>query len=212
MNNIENLLKEDIKEKKQACYGYRYKKNGSKSKKCSLPSDHLSKKEIEKMNGVCKVYNINKPMTYKEFCAMPIDIQIMYLENLRDKYGASLLDIANMMGCKYTTLTEHKRIALDEKPAFISYNSSRLDIESWNRFINGEKAEDAVEPEPDEEVEGNSNDTEGLNYNEIIPKADIINGTMKFKGKAGDILRRMMDILGYDNEYEICVCFKSVNK
>ena len=61
-------------------------------------------------------------------------------------------------------------------------------------------------------MEGNSNDTEGLNYNEVVPKADIISGTMDFKGKAGDILRRMMDILGYDNDYEICVCFKSVNK
>lgn len=145
MNDIENLLKEEIKDKKQAGSGYRYKKNGRKSKKCSLPSDHLSKKEIEKMNGECKVYNINKPMTYKEFCAMPVDIQIMYLENLRDKYGASLLDIANMMGCKYTTLTEHKRITLNEKPAFISYNSSRLDIEPWNRFVNCEEVDESLE-------------------------------------------------------------------
>lgn len=48
MNDIEFILKEDIKKKKQAGSGYRYKKNGSKSKKCSLPSDNLSKKEIEK--------------------------------------------------------------------------------------------------------------------------------------------------------------------
>lgn len=77
MNDIENLLKEEIKDKKQAGSGYRYKKNGRKSKKCSLPSDYLSKKEIEKMNGECKVYNINKPMTYKEFCAMPVDKRIV---------------------------------------------------------------------------------------------------------------------------------------
>ena len=212
MNDIEKLLEEDIKEKKQAGSGYHCKKNGSKRKKCSLPSDYLSKKEIEKMNGVCKVYNINKPMTYKEFCAMPVDIQIMYLEKLRDKYGASQLDIANMMGCKYTTLSEHRRTILDGKPAFISYQNSRLDIDAWNRFVNCEEADKSIETEPDEEAEGNSNDTEGLNYNEVVPKADIISGTMDFKGKAGDILRRMMDILGYDNKYEICVCFKSVNK
>lgn len=48
MNDIEFILKEDIKEKKKAGSGYRYKKNGSKSKKCTLPSDNLSKKEIEK--------------------------------------------------------------------------------------------------------------------------------------------------------------------
>lgn len=217
MNDVEFILKEDIKAKKQAGRGYRYKKNGSKSKKCRLPSDSLSKKEIEKMNGECKVYNINKPMTYKEFCAMPADIQIMYLENLRDKYGASLLDIANMMGCKYTTLTGHKRITLDEKPAFISYNSSRLDIESWNRFINGEKAEDSVSEGSDENLGdtcgiGNSFDTERLSYNEVVPKADIVNGSINLKGKADDIFRKMSDILGCENEYDIYVCFKSVSK
>ena len=212
MNDIEKLLEEDIKRKKQACSGYRYKKNGSKSKKCSLPSDNLSKKEIKKMNGECKVYSINKPMAYKEFCAMPVDIQIIYLENLRDKYGASQSDIADMMGCKHTTLTKHRLRILNGKPVFKSYRTSRLDIDAWNRLVNCEEANESIEPEPDEEVEDNSNDTEGLNYNEVVPKADIISGTMDFKGKAGDILRRMMDILGYDNEYEICVCFKSVSK
>ena len=49
MNDVEFILKEDIKEKKQAGRGYYHKKNGSKSKKCRLPSDSLSKKEIEKI-------------------------------------------------------------------------------------------------------------------------------------------------------------------
>ena len=85
MNDVEFILKEDIKEKKQAGRGYYHKKNGSKSKKCHLPSDSLSKKEIEKMNGECKVYNFNKLMSYSNFCAMPVDLQIKYLETLRVK-------------------------------------------------------------------------------------------------------------------------------
>ena len=211
MNDVEFILKEDIKEKKQAGRGYYHKKNSSKSKKCSLPSDHLSKKEIEKMNGECKVYNLNKPMSYSDFCTMPIDLQIKYLETLRIKFGANQTEISKMMGVAKTTLSSHRAKFLDGKPVFKSYKHSRLDAEAWNKFINGDKADDAVVAEPDEEVVDNSNEFGYLPSN-LIPKADITNGSMNLKGKAEDIFRKMTDILGCENEYEIYVCFKSINK
>lgn len=217
MNDVEFILKEDIKEKKQAGRGYYHKKNGSKSKKCRLPSDSLSKKEIEKMNGECKVYNLNKPMSYSNFCAMPVDLQIKYLEMLRDKFGANQTEISFMMGCNCATLKSHKQRFLNGKPEFKRYTYSRLDKDAWRRFINGEKAEDAVVAEPDENL-GNScsvddsADTTFLPYNKVVSKADIVNGSMNLKGKAEDIFRKMTDILGCENEYEIYVCFKAVSK
>ena len=220
MNDVEFILKEDIKEKKRTGSGYRYKKNGSKSKKCSLPSDHLSKKEIEKMNGECKVYNLNKPMNYSNFCAMPVDLRIKYLEMLRDKFGANQTEISKMMGVADTTLASHRAKFLDGKPVFRSYKHSRLDVEAWNKFINGEEDKDAVVAEKEEMTnsdnkkveDDNSADTTCLPYNRVVSKADIINGSMNLKGKADDIFRKMTDILGCENEYEIYVCFKSVNK
>ena len=218
MNDIEFMLKEDIKKKKQAGSGYRYKKNGSKSKKCSLPSDNLSKKELNKMNGECKVYNLSEKMSYSNFCAMPVDLQIKYLEMLRDKFGASQVDIAKMMNVAPSTLASHRYKFLNNKPTFPSNGRSRFDKEAWNRFVNGEETENAVETEPNEEVLGdtcstdNSTETEYLPYNKVIPKADIVNGSMNFKGKADDIFRKMTDILGCENEYEIYVCFKVISK
>ena len=217
MNDVEFILKEDIKEKKQAGRGYYHKKNGSKSKKCHLPSDSLSKKEIEKMNGECKVYNLNKPMSYSNFCAMPVDLRIKYLEMLRDKFGANQTAISKMMGVADTTLASHRAKFLDSKPVFRSYKHSRLDIEAWNKFINGEEAVVAEKEEmanyDNKKVEDdNPADTASLSYNKVASKADIANGSMNLKGKAEDIFRKMTDILGCENEYEIYVCFKSVNK
>ena len=217
MNDVEFILKEDIKEKKQAGRGYYHKKNGSKSKKCRLPSDSLSKKEIEKMNGECKVYNFNKPMSYSNFCAMPVDLQIKYLEMLRDKFGANQTEISKMMGVADTTLASHRAKFLDNKPAFRSYKHSRLDIEAWNKFINGEEAVVAEKEETanfnNKKVEDdNPADTTFLPYNKVVSEADIVNGSMNLKGKAEDIFRKMTDILGCENEYEIYVCFKSVSK
>lgn len=217
MNDVEFILKEDIKAKKQAGRGYYHKKNGSKSKKCRLPSDSLSKKEIEKMNGECKVYNLNKPMSYSNFCAMPVDLRIKYLEMLRDKFGANQTEISKMMGVAVTTLSSHRAKFLDSKPVFKSYKHSRLDVEAWNRFVNGEEDKEPEKEEltnsGSEKVEDNNSvDTKCLPYNRVVSKADIVNGSMNLKGKAEDIFRKMMDILGCENEYEIYVCFKSVSK
>ena len=217
MNDVEFILKEDIKEKKQAGRGYYHKKNGSKSKKCHLPSDSLSKKEIEKMNGECKVYNLNKPMNYSNFCAMPVDLRIKYLEMLRDKFGANQTEISKMMGVAVTTLSSHRAKFLDSKPVFKSYKHSRLDVEAWNRFINGEEDKDTVVAEPDKKLVDtcsvdDSADTAFPPYNKAVSKADIVNGSMNLKGKADDIFRKMTDILGCENEYEIYVCFKTVSK
>lgn len=220
MNDIEFILKEDIKEKKQAGRGYYHKKNGSKSKKCRLPSDSLSRKEIEKMNGECKVYNLNKPMNYSNFCAMPVDLRIKYLEMLRDKFGANQTEISKMMGVADTTLASHRAKFLDGKPMFRRYKCSRLDAEAWNKFINGNEDKDTVVAEKEEMAnfdnkkveDGNPADNVCLPCNKVISKADIINGSMNLKGKAEDIFRKMSDILGCENEYEIYVCFKAVSK
>ena len=84
-------------------------------------------------------------------------------------------------------------------------------------FFNGEEDKDAVVAEPDEKlVDACSIDTSAdatcLPYNKVVSKADVVNGSMNLKGKTEDIFRKMTDILGCKNEYEIYVCFKSVSK
>ena len=163
------------------------------------------------------MYNLNKPMNYSNFCAMPVDLQIKYLETLRIKFGANQTEISKMMGVAKTTLASHRAKFLDNKPVFRKYKHSRLDVEAWNKFINGNEADDAVVAEPDEKLVdtcsvGDSADTTFPPYNRVVSKADIVNGSMNLKGRAEDIFRKMTDILGCENEYEIYVCFKSINK
>ena len=58
----------------------RYKKGGSKSKKCTLGHEYKTKKELDKMNGECKTWKLTKFYTWKEFKEMPDDIQVEYLK------------------------------------------------------------------------------------------------------------------------------------
>lgn len=79
----------DVKDKKTLARNAKYKKNGSKSKKCTLPSDYLTRKEKQKMNSAVKTYKMNQKYSWKEFKEMPLDIQREYLIYLRDTYGAT---------------------------------------------------------------------------------------------------------------------------
>lgn len=43
-----------------------------------MPSDSLSRKERQELNGEVKTYHIGKPMTLEEYNALPEDIQELY--------------------------------------------------------------------------------------------------------------------------------------
>lgn len=61
-----------------------------------LPSDHMTKKELRNMSGTCETWNLNKPMEWQEFKAMPDDIKVMYIDRIRERFGA----VPNVQLCK----------------------------------------------------------------------------------------------------------------
>ncbi len=99
MTDAEYLFRTDIREKKRTGSGAFHKKNGSKSKGCRLPHDHLSKKGKEKMNGPVSEIKMNKPFhNWKAFRSLPVSMQNEYICGLVDNYGARCIDIAEMFG------------------------------------------------------------------------------------------------------------------
>lgn len=95
MTNEAYTMVETIRERKSMLSGARHKKGGSKSKKCTLPSDTLTKREKEKMNGEMKVYNLKYPVTYSEFMDMPQDIKEEYIRSMQLRYHANASMLAN---------------------------------------------------------------------------------------------------------------------
>ena len=97
MKDEEYVFMQDIKEKKSIARGAFHKKGGSKSKKCTLPSDYLTRKEREKMNGEVKRWNMNEFYTWNEFKEMPKDIAAAYISTLNQKYRVSMMNIAEKL-------------------------------------------------------------------------------------------------------------------
>lgn len=84
----------DIRERKGMARGSYAKVNGSKSKKCTLPSDFLTEKERKKLNGECSTWNLDYFYTFESFKEMPLGIQVEYVNHIVDKWSVSIAVIA----------------------------------------------------------------------------------------------------------------------
>ena len=126
----------DIMEKKRIAQGARARKCGSKSRKCTLPSDYLTAAQKKGLNGKVSTYNLSEPMTYSKFRVMPDDLQKEYLLKLRNEMGASQTAIGEMMQCSYETV----RQTLIRHG--IPTNTKRMSFESklrWDAWLKGEQ-------------------------------------------------------------------------
>ena len=113
MTDGEYTFKQTVKERSNLKRNAIYKKNGCKSKKCTLPSDRLSKKERDKMNGPVQSIMMSRPCNnWKQFRSLPETLQHEYIEGLIKNYEARACDIAQMFGVSYATIYAafHKNI------------------------------------------------------------------------------------------------------
>lgn len=95
----------DVAEKKRTARGaFNKRTHNGKGGKVRFPSDYLSNKERNKMNGEVREYRMNSPITYSEFKKYPDDLKKNYVKRLRDMFDVSDTDIAAMMGVKAKTL------------------------------------------------------------------------------------------------------------
>lgn len=84
-------------QKKRLARNAKYQKNGSKSKKCTLPGDFLTKAEKAKLSTTVVDVNLKKKMDSASFIKLSPEIQKEYIEWLRDEFGATSAMISKEM-------------------------------------------------------------------------------------------------------------------
>lgn len=97
MTNEKYVLRETNKERSKMAQGSWHKKSGCKSKKCTLPHENLTRKELQKMNGECVTIDLNHFYTWEEFLKFKDDIKIEYIEHIINKYNVSLSAISSVV-------------------------------------------------------------------------------------------------------------------
>lgn len=211
----------DVMTKKRIARGASARKCGSKSRRCTLPSDYLTDAQKKARNGKLSTYNLSKPMTYEQFKLMPRDLQREYLLKLRNDMHASARIIALMFGCSDETV----RCAIHElgigtggKKMVMSHDQ----LARWYNWLSGDAANTQVsvdEPETDAVVETISalaEETEAepepvdndISNAKEIKYAALTSGELNLRGTAREILRRLAAVLEAEADTQMLVSIK----
>lgn len=142
----------DVAQKKRVASGAYHKKNGSKSRGCSLPSDTLTNAQWKRRNGEVKEYNLSKPMPWATFKSMPHELQKTYVTNLIEKYGATTTMLSGMLGVSMEYLWRYfKTNGIHASGRRLSVEQTLHRDKAWSAFLCGESepsAPSAVEDAP----------------------------------------------------------------
>lgn len=107
MTDAEYIFRTECAEKKRTARGsFNRLSHAGKGGRVKMPSDYMTKKERDKMNGEVQSYNLNSPMKWAQFKKMPDDIKREYINSLIEKFNPQQIAIAEMLGVSTWTLNK----------------------------------------------------------------------------------------------------------
>lgn len=199
----------DVLQKKRLARNALAKKNGSRSKKCTLPSDYLTAKQWKERNGEVVTVKMNRPLDWKSFKKLSHSLQVEYLNKQIKEYGCNAQDMAKMFDVNSSTFfSYYYRNGLKANFARGSKGMSKEQRKMWELFLAGEAGtqapaveEPAAAEEPVELV------TESLVVDEPAAEepAKIVDGvkglsqfSLRYSGKVNimDVLNSVIAIAG----------------
>jgi DNA-binding transcriptional regulator YiaG len=170
MSDEQYELMQDTREKKVTARSARHARTHcGKGGRVKFPSDYLSKKQLQAMNGNVKEYSMNKPINWETFKMMPQDLQIEYVKKMRTKFGVPDTKLADAMGANRVTFGKYIRcLGLGLGKAAGAFNRDWDDTE-FNKFWNGvEETEMAMENIENVEAAESVEVTKPIRVNEPI--------------------------------------------
>lgn len=211
MGDAQFIFNQTSSERKRIGRGAAARKNGVKSKKCSLPSDHLTAAQKKKMNGECKKYDLSKPMKWDVFKTLPCDLQSEYIKKLA-AMGASRSDVCDMFSVRTETYSEymnkhHKgerffdrsKTGNGKNDAFVAWFVEEGNIQTAKTGPEEPTVEQAAE-EKHEIAEI------GLATKIVSPV--LQSGSMTFEGQPEAVFVQVMALMNAGERYQITVNFQ----
>lgn len=150
MTEIEKMLGKENAEKKRIARGAHNKKRGG-GRYVRTPSDYLTKKEREAMNGEVISFDPRKFYTWQEFKALPDEYQLKYVNSLINRYDIGVSNISvEVFGLSRAALSFH----LNRK-GLLQYVNKGGDPHDSKRTVAGRKKlvadiQAARNPKPEE--------------------------------------------------------------
>lgn len=202
------VFKETERERKRTARGAFSKKGGSRSKKCTLPSDRLTEKQRKELNGEVYSYDVNKPMDWSTFVYMPQDIQLEYLKKLCSVHGGRLKDAADMFGIASGSLSNYICRHFNGIHPFAALNGQKGVSLDWLRFTQPESFKEPEVKEPPAEEKSPPEPTSCVKLAEDAYPFALDSGELRFVGNLRAILSKMLIVLEPSSDYDLTITFK----
>lgn len=199
----------DVRQRKALVSSARRRINGSKRKKCSLPSDNLTPGQLAKLSGPCVSVRMNEPMDYSTFRTLTSDLKKEYLLNLQERFRASQNQTAKMMGCAQSVISRvYKELGISAKLPGASLEERSEKKKAWEAFLGKLEPSDNVSPGP----ELDTTEAEDIEIENQKPRLTIRSQKtvmVRNCGNPEDLLQILMNLRpGETADYEITVTWE----
>lgn len=143
----------DCLQKKRLAQQAKYRKRGSKSKKCPMSTDHMTKKQWIERCGKIVTIKMDSPVSWASFKELSKQTQEEYLKNLMEKYHINASSLAEMF--HITPITVRRHIATQGLAVSfpVGHSMNAEDRRAWELFLSGdavEQSENKVSAENEE--------------------------------------------------------------
>ena len=214
MTEAEKMFRQTSKERKNP-RGVWAKKSGSRSKRCSLPSDNLTAKQRRELNGAVETINTMKILSYDEWKVLSKSMKELYLEALFDQHNARVHDVAEMWGRSEESLRNSMRWYGIDLGKFVkksrAYRKRSAD-ESWLAFLENSRAvemEYLQEPVEEENVQQEAPES----VKQPLPKDNellrVISGVLNYEGDPAAIFQKALLALDPNKSYAIQIAYQT---
>ena len=211
----------DCLQRKRLAQQAKHRKCGSKSKKCSLSTDHMTQRQWKQRNGEIVMINLNQPMDWGAFKGLPKHLQEEYLANLQERFHINCSSLSEMFNVHKQTIRNYcKSTGLGiDFPSGHRMNAEQL--LTWQRFLNRESAEEqetasrSQEPDDEDTTEADKACVESESDTSFKGKQGVSQTTMTsftlcFQGKldVNMISNSLLRIIGNESSGEIKIVCK----
>ena len=140
----------DCLQKKRLAQQAKYRKRGSKSKKCPMSTDHMTKKQWIERCGKIVTIKMDSPVSWASFKELSKQTQEEYLKNLMEKYHINASSLAEMF--HITPITVRRHIATQGLAVSfpVGHSMNAEDRRAWELFLSGDASENEVSAENEE--------------------------------------------------------------
>lgn len=94
----------DCLQKKRIARQSKYRKNGSRSRKCTISTDYMTQRAWRERNGKVLEINLNQPVSWSIFKELSKSVQEQYIRTLIETYCVNAASLAEMFDVRPQTV------------------------------------------------------------------------------------------------------------